>query len=146
MPTYATLTEAPRVSDVLKWYVEERFCFATYLIKNDSGAAIPLGGIVPGTPLNLVGGVMETIESGEEALIDGIFIDDRTVPALAIGGTTVAQYRVLVRGPALVNKDALLAADYNGATAYVNADLVTRLAAMDIQTLKEPTTQSTQLT
>lgn len=143
MPTF---TEAPRVSDFLKWYVEERYCFATYLIKNDSGAAIAQGGIVPGTPLNLVTGVMETIESGEESAVDGIFADDRTVPAIAIGGTTALQYRVLVRGPALVNKDALLAADFNGATAYVLADLVTRLAALDIQVLKDSVTSQTQTT
>lgn len=146
MPTYATFTEAPRVSDVLKWYVEERFCFATYQIKNDSGVAIAQGGIVPGTPLALANGVMETIESGEEATVDAIFIDDRTVPAIAIAGTTVKQYRVLVRGPALVNKDALLAADFNGATAYTLADLVTQLATLDIQVLAEPATKETQTT
>lgn len=146
MPTYPVLTEAVRVSDVLKWYVEERFCFASYRIKNDSGALIPQGGIVPGTPLNLVAGVMETIESGEEAAVDGIFIDERTVPEIAIAGTTVKQYRVLVRGPAVINKDALLDADFNGATAYVEADLLTRLAALDIQVLIEPATQQTQTT
>lgn len=141
-----TFTEAPRNSDWLKWYVEERFCFASHAIKNDSGAAIALGGIVPGTPLNNNGGVWETIESGEEATVDGIYADDRTCEALAIAGTTTKQYRILVRGPALVNKDALLAADFNGATAYVLADLVTRLAALDIQVLKDAVTQQTQTT
>lgn len=139
-------TESKRVYDVLKWFVEERFCFATYKIKNDSGAAIAQGGIVPGTPLNLVAGNMETIESTEEAEIDGIFIDERTVPALAIAGLTEKEYRVLVRGPALVNKDAILAADYNGSTAYDLDAIVTRLAALDIQVLAEPETVETQTT
>lgn len=148
MPTSFPLqTETNRVSDFLKWMVEERFCQLSATITNSTGVAVARGAIIPGTPLAESGGVWSTVNAGSEANIDGVYVDQRTCEALGIGAVSTKQYAILARGPALVNKDALVVNDLTATPdPYVNADIVTRLAVLDIQVLKEPATRQTQTT
>lgn len=144
MPT--SFTNRDRVYDFLKWYVEERFCFVSGTIQNQTGATIAAGAITPGTPLNLNGTQYETINAAAEAGTDAFFVDERIHEELAAAAITAKQYRLLVRGPALINKTVFPDNDLAGPTAYDKDALETRANALDIQVLVEPTNQEEQIT
>jgi hypothetical protein len=141
MPTSFTTNDL-RVGDFLKWEVEERFTRVAAKIQNKTGAAIAAGAIVPGTPLNLNGSQWETINATAEAGIDGFFVDYRVHEALANNAITAKRYSILVRGPALIDKNAIPTSDLQASPVnYTLATIVTRCAALDIQVLAEPVTR-----
>jgi hypothetical protein len=138
-------TSVNRVYDFLKWYTEERYCFATGTIKNVTGGTIDAGAIKPGQPLNLNSTQWETINTSAEAGVDGFFVDPRKHEQLADDAITEEEYKILVRGPALINVSAVPGDNATGA-AYVTADLITRARALLIEVLIEGATESEQTT
>ena len=138
-------TSVNRVYDFLKWYTEERYCFAAHAIKNVTGGSILAGAIAPGQPLAESGGTWSTVDTSGEANIDGFFCDPRKTPALVDDGVTPLQYKILVRGPALINLSAIPGDNTTGA-AYVSATLITRARALLIEVLVEGPTESEQTT
>lgn len=141
MPTSFTSNDL-RVGDFLVWEVEERYTRVAARIQNKTAVALAAGAIVPGTPLNLNSAQWETINSGSETGIDGFFVDTRAHEALAIDAITAKRYSILVRGPALINKNAIPLNDLTATPdAYVLATIVTRCATLGIQVLAEPVTK-----
>jgi hypothetical protein len=141
-----TLTDRPRASDFVKWEADQRYTRVAGTITNKSGQAMEAGDLKPGYPLNLNGTTWETLDDASEASADGFFVDGRVSPALAIDAATTLEYQILVRGPAIVNLDAVPAPAEGG--AYNLADLKTRMLALNppIIVLREPTAETTQTT
>jgi hypothetical protein len=141
-----TKTSRPTVSDFLKWYVEERYCFVTGTIKNVSGGAINAGAMQPGAPVSLNSTQWETLASGAEADAEGFWADNRITPALANNAISSQRYRILKRGPAIINADCGVK-DYAG-TAYVAATIATKAEALSppVAVLRDNATSETQET
>lgn len=139
-----TFTSRQRVYDFLKFQLEERYCQETALITNDTGADIIAGEIEPGYPLKESGGVWSPADTTEEGSVDGFYVDTRQCEAIANSAASTKQYAILVRGPALVNVDAV-PVDTAGA-AFVRATLITRMKALSppIIPMAEPTTSELQ--
>lgn len=141
-------TEQPRPYDFLKEEYDQRYTRTTGTIQNKTGVTIAAGAIQPATPLNLNGTQWETLNVGSESGADGFFIDHRIVPSLANDAISTLEYQILVRGPALVNLDAV-PDDPDGSTGpYTLADLKTRMLALvpPIVVLREPATTQEQTT
>lgn len=140
--TLPTLTKRQRISDLLKWEVEQRYCRDAATIKNLNTAALAAGGITVGTPLSLSASQYGALQSGNEANVKALFLgndSDRIPEALAANAITVGKYQILVRGPALIDKDMIPTTDGDGGTIDVAA-IMTALNALGIYALVEPTT------
>ncbi len=143
-----SFTDQNRGYDVVKMELDQLYTRTAGTLKNLTGGAVVAGAIRAGSPLNLNGTQWETINVGQESTADGILVDSRPIPALGIAGITELEYQILVRGPALVNLDAI-AEDPDGTTgAYTAATLEARLLALvpPIIVLREPVTQGVQTT
>lgn len=142
-----TLTSRTRGADFVKAYWDDRYNFDAVQIKNMSGSDQVAGAIQVGTPLNNNGGVWETLDDAAESSADGWVVDDRVIPALANNATTTLYYKILVRGPAVVNLDKIAPA-LDGDLAYDLDAMQTRMEAMNppIVVLREGTTTTTQTT
>lgn len=136
-----------RTSDFVLDEYDQRYTRMAVKIKNNTGVALAAGAIQVGHPLTINGTDYETTNAGGEAAFDMFVIDPRVVEALAIGATTELEYEVLVRGPALVNVDAIPDTDPDGASALDKTALVTAMKAFNppIIPLYEPETQSTDM-
>lgn len=141
-----TLTNRKRGSDFVKTEWDQRYNRVAAPIKNMTGGAIVAGAITPGYPLNLNGTTWETLDDAAESSADGFFVDDRITPALANNASTPLSYQILVRGPALVNLDAVPSSIEGN--AYDLAALETRMAALNppIIVMREPTSTTEQTT
>jgi hypothetical protein len=139
------LTNTSPLRDFLIWVVEPRYCFTAGTIKNVATAAIAAGGIVPGTPLDLNGTQWEIALAADKSSYDGFFADERKSEALAGGGSAIStkQYRILARGPAIVNKASIPTTDPD-AGALTSSDVVTRARALLIEVMDEPTKEEVQ--
>lgn len=146
MPT--VFTDRKRPYDFVKYELDQRYTRVTGTVKNKTGGSIVAGAIKPGQPLNLNGTQWETVDVGGESGVDGFFVDHRIPEALANDAVTALEYQILVRGPALVNLDAV-PVDTDGTTgAFTLATLKTRMEALSppIIVLREPTTTQEQTT
>lgn len=143
-----TLTERTRESDFLKHFYHPEYCFESATIKNNNSADAAAGDILPGLPLLLNSTQWETVAAASVSGMDGFYIGDGNVPceAIAASATSVKKYRILARGPAIVNLDAL-PADLDGA-AFTVSTVLTAMAAFSppIRQYREPTQTSTQTT
>lgn len=142
MPT--VLTDRQRVYDFLKWEVEPRYCRAAGTIKNIANADLAAGDIVPGTPLKLNGSNWEIALAADKDTVDGFFIDERKSEAIDAGETSVKEYQILARGPALVNKDAIPTLDPDGG-ALTAGNVQACAVALGIRFLAEPPHAEEQL-
>jgi hypothetical protein len=135
-----TLTKPRTEGDVVIRNFDPEYCYDSVTITNNSGAERDF---VPGTPFNESGGTWDPTQDTEEASIDGILVEH--VKGLANNGTKVV--RMLVRGPAVLNRDALPTVDYTN-TAFNLATVATRLLALSppIICRREPTKVSQQTT
>lgn len=136
-------TDLPTMSDVLKYCVDEAYCFDAVFIKNTSGQICSAGEIFAGCLLRNNAGVWETLLNANVSSVAGIVIDARKIEAIGIGSTSLVRYKILVRGPARINHDALPLADLAG-TTYTAATLTTALAALGIVYHEESPTIGTQ--
>jgi len=85
--------------------------------------------------------------AGSEATLTGIVVESQEdLPAtMAADALTTMPYAVLRRGEVVINKNAIPAADPQGA-AFNVATIVTRLEALGFKVLTNPTATSTQTT
>jgi hypothetical protein len=118
------LEEPVRVSDVVQWETDPRYTRESVRFENDTGAAASFG----------VGHVLEDdtthMQPADGTAFGAILLQDLGEVANAAGVDNVA---VLVRGPAIVNQDALTWDA--GAT---QATVITAMATAGIQVVQEP--------
>jgi hypothetical protein len=129
------LTENRRIDDLMKWEVESRGLFTREeaTIKNTLGSTATLTAPL-GMPVKYVTDHYELLASGEESLCAGLILETKPFTALTNGSTTTTRKLLLVRGPAVINKDEL--PDSDGAAtpvAYTEADLLAALLALGIR-------------
>lgn len=139
---YGTVqTEGKKRGDLVRWMVDENrgiYCTVDATIKNTLGSIATLSAPL-GMPLKYVTDHFELLASGEESLCAGLLLEENPIAALADAATTAQKYCILVRGPAVIDKDQLPTAD--GAATPVNytmADLLAALVAMGIIYHLEP--------
>lgn len=136
-------TKGRVLGDLLRAFWHAGYCIGSYKLVNPIASAITLTNPL-GQPLKVSGANYVFVQDGDEANVTALLLHDRPI-LLTSSGTTDELYPVLLRGPALIDKDALPATDVNG-DALTIATLVTALAALSpkIISLVEPTKVSTQ--
>lgn len=143
------LTERKRSYDFLKEYLDSQpnYNFEAATIKNVSGAAISAGALYPGLPLLYNTDHWETVAAGSVSGADGFFCDDKCSEALANNATSTKKYKILKRGPATVNLDAV-GNDLDADAAYNKTTVLGVLEAMSPPVLqyRDPATTETQTT
>ena len=131
-------------ADVLKREWDEMYSRVSTTLTNNTLATQTVADMV-GMPVKLNGAVWELALNADVATIDGVVIDGPPINALANAATTTEKYVVLMRGPAVINEDALQANDPAG-TPWTTATLKTSLEGLSppIKLINEPTKISTQ--
>lgn len=134
-----SLTMKKTIGDLLRWETESRGIFTRdeATIKNTLGSTATLTAPL-GMPLKYVTDHYELLASGEESLCAGLLLHCEPIAALTTGSTTTERYLILVRGPAVIDRDQLPTSD-GAATpvAYTMADLYASLTALGIRCLTE---------
>jgi len=137
---------ATYLGDILRSEFDRKYNMVSAKIKNPS-SSVDLSGFNPlGQPVKLVSDVWQFVLATDEANTGGLFMDQRLL-TLAHGATSDDLFMILVRGPAVIDKDALPTTDIEG-TALTNATIVTALAALSpkITTVSALTPTKTQTT
>ena len=103
--------------------------------------AIAAGSSVLGYPVGAVsGGISDILTAAQVAAFTGssttnLVADDRLMPALAANTASVDKYRLMRRGPAIVNRKALKTTDPAGAaydmTKFIAALVLTGIVVVD---------------
>lgn len=139
MDSFPTLTKNSSASDLIRWEADDagRFTRTSAVLTNDTGADLAEDAMGIGYPLKEAAGVWTPALTGEEASIDGVLVDERVIPAIANAAATESEYAILRRGPAVVNEGELAVNDVEDA-AFVAANFVSRLNALDIQVMQAP--------
>lgn len=112
-------------SDLLKWVCNQEYCVGTILLTNAGETELQ---VQIGTPLALNG---TPIAAASIANVKAISLENAFVSA---GDTQIC--KVALRGPALLNADALPTTDTAGATI-AQAAFITALQALGFQFLYE---------
>ena len=145
-----SLTDRVRIYDLVKMELDTRINRASGHFKNVSGGgALAAGAVVVGTPVKLSTGNWVPILAGDEANTGGLWLGDPAtqpfIEGLANNAVSALPGQVLVKGPAVVDKDKIPAKDVAGGTLTA-ATIITALAALGITTLAEPSTSAQQTT
>lgn len=136
-------TKGRPLGDLLKAFWHAGYCLASTKLVNPIASAITLTNPL-GQPLKVSGSNYVFVQDGDESNTTAILLHDKPI-VLSSAGTTDELYPILVRGPALIDKDALPATDVNG-DALTASTIVTALAGLSpkIIGLSEPSKTSTQ--
>lgn len=104
-----------------------------------------------GTPVKKTsGGVWQfasgaNVTTGTATNFDGIVIAGPAITALAINTATAEEYTILARGPALINEGLIPTTDAYG-DAIVEADYISGVNRLNIETVADPSTTTEQTT
>lgn len=142
-----TLSSPKVLGDLVKWETHYAFCRDSGTIKNATGADTIEYSDPVGYPVSSDGaGGYKFTEVGDEANCIGLIMQGPKIPIVSNNESTPDEYLLIVRGPCLVNKDAIASDDIDGAGA-LDADAIqTALEALNFQFLLEPTEIETQTT
>jgi hypothetical protein len=139
------LTRARALGDVFKWLMHPGYNLVSAKLVNPVAAAITITDPCA-LPVKASGANYVIVLATDEANAIGLLYFDKPI-TLGISATSALLYPFLIRGPALIDKDALPANDVAVSPgAYTNATLVTALAARNIIAQSEPTKTSQQTT
>lgn len=136
-------TNRPTVSDVVKNFYDEGYCFVGAPIKNVL-ATIAAGALKPGMFLKLNGSTWETLAAANVADADGIFADSRKCEGIASSATSVKSYRIMTNGPGKVNVNLCLLDPVGAAITAAAAKSALRALSPKIEVVVEPTNVETQ--
>lgn len=117
-------TEVKNIADILKWCVNQAYCLAkvTFAANGSATAAIVAGQVLEASSTN-------KIPCTTEASADSVLLEHVTVAEAIAGCSKLA----IVRGPAIIDKDALTHTDSTAAATSLAA-----LAVLGIRTIEEP--------
>lgn len=141
--TSAVLTEKKTVGDVVRHEYREDYCRVGAPVYNRSNGALTITDPM-GYPLVVdesVAGAYQFANATGAANVVGLLI--RTKPYSAVADNAVSTERVLVRGPAIIDKAQLPTVDY-AAAGFTLATLVTALTALGIICHPEQAVVATQ--
>ena len=143
MGASAFLTKGRVLGDVVRHIFHPGFNYESGSFENHLGTAIDLADVC-GMPVKKVTGKWRSVQAGDEANATGLLLLQGPL-ALANGATYGEKVTVLVRGPALVDKDKIRTTDSSGAAINVTT-VMTALNALNIREQTEPTQTTTQTT
>lgn len=132
--------KAKTLGDVLIHEESPMYCRAIGTIKNGVAVAVTLA---VGMPVIADSTNFELAVSTEEGSVTGILLDGAG-DVIAASATSTKLYSVLVRGPAVINYDAIPQADQAAAAWDTDAELKARLLTLGILALSEPAVSSYQ--
>ncbi len=133
-------TKAYTLGDLLIEEQSAMYCRAIGTLKNGESSSVTL---VMGMPVIADGTNFELAMSTEEGNVVGLLLDG--VGDVIAGSTTsTKKYSFLVRGPAVVNGDAVPAADQAETAWDTWAQVVAQLLTLHILVLSEPDVSSYQ--
>lgn len=139
----AAKTKNRTLGDLIRYELNPSFTREQYTLRNATGASATLTNPM-GYPVKFNANKMELALSGDEATVDGLLLQATDEDAIATGTDYAGGKRaILVRGPAILSKDQLPINDVAG-DAFVQANLITRLAALNIVVKSEPAEQTVQ--
>jgi len=145
MAISSSLTKGKVLGDIFKWLLHPGFNLVSAKLVNPVAVVQALTSPA-GLPVKASGANYVIVQATDEANAIGLLYHDKPI-ALAASGTSDLLYPFLIRGPALIDKDALPTHDVAATpVAYTNATLVTAYAARNIIAMSEPTKTSTQTT
>lgn len=137
----ATLTQGRKIGDVVRAIFHPGFCYESGVFENHEAAAIDVADPC-GLVVKKVAGKWQSVEPGDEANAGGLLLTQSPLQ-VAAATTTVDKYTVLVRGPALVDKDKIRTTDSDGGALNITT-VMTALNALQIREVTEPTQTTTQ--
>lgn len=136
-----TLTSTAKLGDLLKMETDYRYTRRAGTWTNGTGSSVTLR---LGQPFSVdeSTGVLTEVDDGSEANVEALLLTP--VDVVVANGESV-DLSVLVRGPALINKDALPDTAIDGGT-FDKGALATALEALSppIMTLVEPASSATE--
>lgn len=135
------LSSGKREGDIITYIQHPGINFVSGKLVGAAGQASVDANLI-GQPVKASGANYIFVLAADIANAIGILASAERI-TLAAAAVTERPYKILLRGPAIVDKDALPAADVVG-SAITNATFVTALAARDIQAQSEPTKVNTQ--
>lgn len=140
-----TLTRGRSLGDIIKWLSHQGYNCISGVFRNASGGTLTNVQIL-GQPVKASSTKFVPVLATDESSAIGIVMTDQKV-TLANNTDLGNKVLILRRGPALINSDALPAADVAG-TSFTVATLVTAYAALSppIIAQTEPDTVETQST
>lgn len=145
MTISTSVTKGKTLGDVFKWLMHPGFNLVSAKLVNPVAAAMTITSPV-GLPVKASGSNYVIVLATDEANAIGLLYHDKPI-TIGSSATSDLLYPFLIRGPALIDKDALPTADVAVSPGtYTNATLVTALAARNIIAMSEPTKVSTQTT
>lgn len=146
MPISSSLQSRRRLGDVFRWLAHQGFCLVSAKLVNPVAAAITINDPC-GLPVKASGSNYVIVQAADEANAIGLLYFDGGPISLASSGTSDLTYPFLIRGPALIDRDALPTQDVAVSPGtYTIATLVTSFTARNIISQVEPTKTSTQTT
>lgn len=131
------------IGDVLKYISHPGINYESGTLTNSSGTDQDVPDPI-GQPVKRSSTKWIFVLAGDEANVDGLLIYQKPLSGnkVLVNGTDLDEkVLILVRGPALINADALPAEDVAGGTLD-QADLETALEALGIISQHEPTKQA----
>lgn len=137
------LTEKKTEGDVIRYELRNDYCRDKVEVYNRTNAAITISDPMcwPLIADESVSGAMQLAKAGDEASVIGLLI--RTKPYSAVADNAHSTERVLVRGPAIIDKTQLPTVD-DDAAGFTLATIVTALKALGIKSNAEPGVIATQ--
>ena len=145
MAISTSLTQGRKLGDVFKWLMHPGFNLVSAKLVNPIASVITITSPA-GLPVKASGANYVIVLATDEANALGLLYWQNPI---TLGASAVSDllYPFLIRGPALIDKDALPTQDVAASPGtYTNATLVTALAARNIIAMSEPTKTSQQTT
>ena len=139
------LTRGRVLGEIFKWIMHPGYNLVSAKLVNPVAAAMTITSPA-GLPVKASGANYVVVLATDEANALGLLYWDKPI-TIGASATSDLLYPFLIRGPALIDKDALPANDIAvSPAAYTIATLVTAYAARNIISMSEPTKTSSQTT
>jgi hypothetical protein len=141
-----TLTKGRTQADVFRHVHHQSYCLASGKLVNPDATARAAQNLC-GQPVKASGANYVLVKAGDEANAIGLVFSETGLVALGVSEVTTKKYAILLRGPAVIDRDSLPALDVAGGSLTV-ATIVTALAARNpaIIPVDQPDTTSEQTT
>ena len=125
----AEKTKRPTMGELLLEYFTNEFSFVSVKLTNGDGSNPQQPDEVIGLPVTYdeAAGTATLDLAASEGNLNALVVDGPELEQLAAGGTSENEYKVLVRGPAVVRKSKIIYEDLSGAAlteATIDASLL----------------------
>lgn len=127
------LSEKQRQDDIIRWNDMRMYNIVPVTVYNRTGVAITASDVMgqPLRPDSSVSGAYRFLMSTEESYCNGILLHDGGFNITNLANAGHFASKALIRGPAIINKNALPTKDVGGTNSFTLATLVTALLGLN---------------